>query len=200
MKIPFGWLPGHWGLKGNTRERARIEYEIQSPYERAIKLLDLRYIDMPDTPENNKRKQKELYNIQFANYKITESEYRTKCIELLDSPEREFEALEYLFEKDEITELEYQKELATLKKEPFFYFDIEYVDGAIELETTYNEIFISYLRKNGYTGETSEDVIDWYVRDCGRRISGDDIEDAPDTANAMTFVKSYKSESGTDYI
>jgi hypothetical protein len=24
--IPFGWMPGHWGLAGETRERAKIEY------------------------------------------------------------------------------------------------------------------------------------------------------------------------------
>ena len=27
--IPFGWLPGHWGLKGKTKERARAEYELE---------------------------------------------------------------------------------------------------------------------------------------------------------------------------
>lgn len=27
--IPFSWLPGSWGLKGETFERAKIEYELQ---------------------------------------------------------------------------------------------------------------------------------------------------------------------------
>ena len=38
--LPFGWLPGHWGLAGDTRERARIEYEYDG-FDRESQLLEL---------------------------------------------------------------------------------------------------------------------------------------------------------------
>ena len=38
--IPFKWLPGSWGLKGETFERARIEYELEG-LERKIALSHL---------------------------------------------------------------------------------------------------------------------------------------------------------------
>lgn len=27
--LPFGWLPGHWGLSGSMRELAKAEYELE---------------------------------------------------------------------------------------------------------------------------------------------------------------------------
>lgn len=40
IKLPFGWLPGTWGLKGKTREIAKAEYELEG-YELDRKLAEL---------------------------------------------------------------------------------------------------------------------------------------------------------------
>ena len=37
-KLPFGTLPGHWGLKGKTREIAKAEYELEG-YALELQLL-----------------------------------------------------------------------------------------------------------------------------------------------------------------
>lgn len=40
--IPFGWLPGHWGLKGKTREIAKAEYELEGD-ELELRLAEINY-------------------------------------------------------------------------------------------------------------------------------------------------------------
>ena len=41
FKLPFGTLPGHWGLKGKTREIAKAEYELEG-YELKKRLLEIK--------------------------------------------------------------------------------------------------------------------------------------------------------------
>jgi len=261
--IPFGWLPGHWGLKGTTREKAKIEYEEIDPYVREFKLIELKYKELPKTNEykiaeskeylelyfnygyyTEERYQYELVDLicdsderKFEGFKldlkyhhiteeqyqykllelikdeseqqrakldldlkynhITEDEYKLKTIDLLPEEEKRTSTLQYLLEKGDITVIEYEKELATLNNEPYFHFDIDYIDGSIELETVYNDIFVAYLKKHGYNGETSEEIIDWYVRDCGRRLSADD--DIEEIETGMSFIKSEKTDTGTSY-
>lgn len=45
--IPFGWLPGHWGLVGKTRERAQAEYDLEGK-ELDLKLAEIDYYDDSD--------------------------------------------------------------------------------------------------------------------------------------------------------
>jgi hypothetical protein len=44
FKLPFGWMPGHWGLKGKTRLRAQAEYEL-SGMELDLRLAEIDHAD-----------------------------------------------------------------------------------------------------------------------------------------------------------
>ena len=40
--LPFGWMPGHWGLKGTTRRIAEAEYYFTG-YDLDIRLAEIEY-------------------------------------------------------------------------------------------------------------------------------------------------------------
>jgi hypothetical protein len=72
MKIPFGWLPSSWGLKGTTREVAEAEYTLNG-LELDDKLAEIKYRDeAPETLTVAKLKNRKKHN------KITSHEYDIK--------------------------------------------------------------------------------------------------------------------------
>lgn len=71
--IPFGWLPGHWGLEGSLRERARIEYEYDGD-DRTIKLLELE--------EPTKETQKKILTLKVSNGMIDDHEFQMAIIDI----------------------------------------------------------------------------------------------------------------------
>lgn len=177
MKLPFNFLPGSWGLRGSTYERAKAEYELQG-YELEIKLANIDY--------KEKELQEEILKIEFKYKKISEEQYEAALIELMpDGPEKQKKTFENLFRFKHIDELEYNKEIATLNGDPFFHFDAEIVDGSMELQVIYNDLFVQYIKKFGYTDTTEEDAIDAYVRDFGRKISQTEDEELLDYNNEL---------------
>ena len=64
IKLRFGLMPGHWGLKGKTREIAKAEYEL-SGYELDIALLEIRKDEVDE-----KEYKRKLLDIQFKYQKI----------------------------------------------------------------------------------------------------------------------------------
>ena len=147
-----------------------------------------------DTPEY----QRERLLLDLKYKRITQIDYDKEIIKFLPESEKRLATLQYLMKYHEITQVEYEKEIATLNSKPYFHFTIEYVNGDIELDPVFNENFIEYLKGYGYNGETNDDIIEWYIRDCGRRISSDDIEDYQEE-NTLSFVKSERTSSGTSY-
>lgn len=84
-----------------------------------------------------------------------------------------------------------KKQIATEKGEPYvevITLDIDPnnpVQGAFELE--WNELFITKLRAEGYTGGTDEDVIDTWFQQVCRNIAIEEWETMPDSGPS-TFV------------
>lgn len=71
--IPFGWLPGHWGLAGKTRQQARVEYEYNG-VDREIKLLELE--------EQTKEVKKKILNLKSTSGMIDDHTYQTSIIDI----------------------------------------------------------------------------------------------------------------------
>lgn len=189
--IPFGWLPGHWGLRGQTREFARIDYEYSDDYDRAKHKAQLLY----DGDELSK-------NLLFIDLKydaIDKLEYERKLIEFISDPVKKAErTLEVLLESGEITQLEYEKEKATNDGLPWFHFDVEYAAGELELTVDWNAAYIEFLRATGYgnSAESAEQVIDEYIRDFGRKLSTDDQDEYQEHLG-HSFVKSQQEPDGS---
>lgn len=146
--IPFGWLPGHWGLEGSIRERARIEYEYDG-IDRDIKLLELGeptketkkkiltlkaeagviddhefQISMIDieTSDNPMANQLAKLKLDYDQGKISLHQYDLKCAELEHGPESTEYKLAILKQQvmlGEITDHEYEKKVATVLDQPW---------------------------------------------------------------------------------
>lgn len=71
--LPFGWLPGHWGLDGKIRQQARIEYEYDG-VDKDIKLLELE--------EPTKEIKKKILNLKATSGLITDDEFQTSIIDI----------------------------------------------------------------------------------------------------------------------
>lgn len=170
IKIPFGWLPGHWGLRGKIREEAKIFYEIDDPKERDYALLELKYRDNDD-PEKEKKKKIEILNLQKKYGDIDDFEYEIKLAEInnLDPEKMEEEKNEILFKYKKIDELEYERNKANIRKEPWIKIISEFIteiNGKPKLgfKFEWNEYFIKYLEENGYSGFSEEAIVDkWFT-------------------------------------
>ena len=86
--LPFGSVPGHWGLKGKTREIAKAEYELEGEaLER--KLVEINFSDEKDV-------QKELAKLDLKHNRITKYEYDRILIEIGIDDEKERD-IQYLY-------------------------------------------------------------------------------------------------------
>lgn len=190
--IPFGWLPGHWGLRGDTRELARIDYEHDDQYQRETKKAAIML--------NGDTLRRELMDIDLRHHKIDQRDYDMRMVEFLDDEKQKtLRTLEILRDNDEITELEYEKEVASVECRPWFHFDVDYVSGELELSVDWNSEYIEFLRSVGYGSESSateDDVIDEYVRDFGRKLSEDHPEDDNDQ-QGYSFIKTMRESNDT---
>lgn len=193
MKIPFNFWPGHWGLRGETRDIAKIEYEIDDPYERDVAKAKVRLHD--------EALERELLAIDLRYEKIDQHDYEMKRIDKIeDEEDRKIATLDLLLESGEITELEYDKEMHNIVGAPWFHIDVDYKSGELDVEVDWNASYVEFLKASGYgnASSTDEEIIDEYVRDFGRKLSEDDV-DAEDYAQELGygFVKEDDNEDGT---
>lgn len=191
FKLKFGVLPGHWGLKGKTREIAKAEYELEG-YELDRKLLEIH----KDEYEEEFYEKKVLALDRQYNH-ITEIEYNRALLKYLpDKKEAELKALELDKIENLISDNEYDKRVATVKGEPWVnVVEVEFDanksnEGSFELD--WNDHFINILKGNGYHGHTDEDMVSlWFTEMC-KNIAlqtydgvGTFTEDANDNIDGM---------------
>lgn len=159
--IPFGWLPGHWGLKGKTQERAKAEYELDG-YDLAIKLAIL------DSASETDYRRAEL-EIDFEYGNISEREYEYAVASFIeDETDREIQLLKLDYQYTDMKDLEYDKRLATLKKEPWVsVIDLNVREETGNFELDWNDAFVAELKEVGFSGMSDEDIVNaWFSRIC----------------------------------
>lgn len=166
MKLPFGYLPGHWGIKGKSREIAKAEYEL-SGFELKKELLRLN-VDM-FTPVQYQTKTFDLL-LEFG--KIDTAEYQRLVVSLIENKDqKELALLELDFKEGKLTDHEYQKKTATLKGLPFItvlsmdFNGAKSLEGSFELD--WNELFVEDLQAKGYIGGTPDNIVNqWFMEVC----------------------------------
>lgn len=182
FKIPFGWLPGHWGLKGPVREEAKIYYEISDPKERELALIELKYKNLNDE-KSLKNKKLEILNVRKKYNEVDDFEYEIQKVELVnDTKEKiEEEKNEILFKYEKISELEYERNRANIRKEPWikivseFLFDFNSVPK-LGFKFEWNDYFIKYLESNGYRGFNEESIVEKWFNDIVKNNILNDFE------------------------
>jgi hypothetical protein len=157
--IPFGWMPGHWGLKGTTRALARAEYEL-SGMELELRLVELRL------PSGNELETARL-QILKSHSRITEEEYAQRMIDLspVDDRQKELARLEHDLKLQRITQDQHDRRRADLLGEPWISMPRIHWNPAGKsrayFELEYNEHFLRQLRESGYSGEDTAMVNQW---------------------------------------
>lgn len=212
--IPFWCYPRHWGLKGQARELALIDFHFDG-LEAAIKRAEIQYltkyerdkaineiyfnhgsygefdfemnnvdIDLKHSKISKKASVSAKLDIQFKFGMIDEKTYDSELIELISDEDQKYtEALKFALKYDEITQTEYDRELATFNKEPWFSFDVEYDEDNNDLIMSfdYNEYFWKKLRAEGHPGVDEHEIIDNFIKDWGRKLATEDYNGDYDT-------------------
>jgi hypothetical protein len=197
FKLPFGSLPGHWGLKGKTRAIAQAEYELEG-YELECRLLEIE-------KDNYKARDYDvkLATINFKYSKINEFEYhRTLANAIEDVTQRELAILEVDRREGKVSDLEYEKKTATLKGEPWVtVINMDFSKGsALEgnFELDWNDQFVEKLKKEGYSGPTPDNIVNmWFMEVC-RNVAMEEFDGqgdfTGDSAANLEAVKRWSTE------
>lgn len=172
MKFPFWMYPAHWGLKGRMLEHAKIDYLIQDEIARETEHLKVDY--------TGKDLRERILLMKRDKGVLSANEYEDGLIDLIEDPKVKATAtLDVLRERGDITEQEYQKEIASRSDTPWFVFDVNYVNGELFMNSDWNDHFVSMLKDIGYGGQTEDDLVQSYIRDMGHKLTESDYDAEP---------------------
>lgn len=191
-KLPFGTLPGHWGLKGKTREIAKAEYELEG-YDLEKKLHSIKKDDMD--VEDWKRRD---WEIDHRYGKISKSEYNRLLLTLIeDDTQRALAEAELDFAEGKIKEIEYSKKIATIKGEPWVtvtnmdFTKGSSLEGSFELD--WNEFFVEKLKKEGYNAINPEAAVNMWFMELCRNVAMEEFGETGDfAANSESNLETFK--------
>jgi hypothetical protein len=199
FKLPFGTLPGHWGLAGKTREIAKAEYELEG-YDLEVRLHDLKKDDMEFDDWQRKR-----WDIDVKHFRMTPAIYKRMLVtQIKDDKQRALAELELDHAEGKVQELDYSKKLATLKGEPWVtVINMDFtkgtsLEGSFELD--WNEHFVEKLKAEGYTAVNPEAIVNqWFMELC-RNVALEEFDGTGDftadsEANLETFKRWNSAES-----
>lgn len=160
--IPFGWLPGHWGLRGTTREIARAEYEL-SGVELEKRLMEIRLADSPELIQRAK------LDLQLKHKEISQYDYDIACAEQeFQDSQLVVKKLEVDLKHGKITSQLFERKKADALGLPWVSMPvISWVPenaSRTYFELDYNEHFIKYLQEHGYTG-TEDEILNRWLND-----------------------------------
>lgn len=162
-------------------ERAKIEinrkYNPTSEYDFNKSIAELDYRMKKISVDEH---EKILLELRVKEGLITEKEYDASLIEnMADGDDKVLAAIEYAYKYGDINDTEYEKEIFTLRKEPWIYldFNINSETNEVDFIFDYNDYFVDKLKADGHPGSTEEELIDNFVRDLGRKMATDDYSD-----------------------
>jgi hypothetical protein len=165
--IPFGLLPGHWGIAGKSRAIAKAEYELVG-LEQELAILHIKQDEYTD--HDYITKQIELKN-KYDQYSTQIDYLRALANNIVNEDQRNLAILELDFKDSKITENEYQKQSATMRGEPWVtVLNMDFggelsLEGSFELD--WNDYFVANLIKEGYEGATPDAIVNlWFMTIC----------------------------------
>lgn len=170
-KIPFGLMPGHWGLKGKTRLRAQAEYELEG-MELDMRLAEIDHEDLV---------QRELaqLDVKLKHKQIDPYDYDVQynTIRLKDDPLLPEVLLNLELKHNRCNQSEHDRKLADLRSEPWVSMpDIKWdpADPSRSyFELDYNEHFVTMLRTHNYAGATDEQIVEKWLNDVCRSVAAE---------------------------
>lgn len=195
IKLPFGWLPGTWGLKGKTREIAKAEYELEG-YELDRKLAELNN----DDPV---KRSVEITKIDAKHNKISQYDCDISIAEkTLTGVDLAVRKLEIDLDHGKIDERQFAKDSATARGEPYIaVVESEYrpeddISG-LYFEFDWNEKWIETLIQHGYTGFNEEQIVQEWFKDLCRSVILEDAQTQPVPFNSSRVINRSVGPDGT---
>lgn len=177
FKLPFGWMPGHWGLKGKTRLRAQAEYEL-SGLELDMRLAEIDHDDA-------KAQQLAQLDVKLKHGVISTYEHDVQYnkLRLEGDPLLEEVLLDLELKHHRMSKLEHDRKLADLRSEPWVNMpDIKWdpADPSRSyFELDYNDHFVSFLRNNGYKGVSDDQIVESWLTEVCRAVAMDMAQTDP---------------------
>lgn len=156
--IPFGLMPGSWGLSGNTRKIAEAEYNFEPGYD-----LDLTILKIKEDEYTPQKYQIALLGLNKKYGKISDYTYEVQILELnkdnYKPKDFTIKNLELNRKYNAITESEYNYALAELieddTKKKLALLELEYREGKIkereyekQMATLHNEPWVCMVDMN----------------------------------------------------
>lgn len=187
MKIPFALWPYSWGLTGVDREVAKAKYYLDGE-QLDIKLANLRL--------TGKELQRELLSINHKYGHVTDYAFEKQIAEydFTDGIAKELYLKDVDLKYDFITQLEYDKAVATIRKQPWVNINkIELDENNVSLgnlELDWNEFFIEELHKHGFVSKDEDECVNLWLSTLCKNIaleefagmgSLDDLDDENET-------------------
>lgn len=198
FKLPFGTLPAHWGLAGRSKEIAKAEYELTG-YDLAKRLLELKEEDLELA--DFIRKNAEL-DLKFS--KIDKDTFDRRLADTIkDDKQRNLALLELDYRAGKVAQLEYEKQTATLKGEPWVnmvsmdFAKKTSLEGSFELD--WNDFFVEKLKSEGYQAPTPDLIVNqWFMEVC-RNVAMEEFDGTGDfTADSEANLESLKRWQGSE--
>lgn len=143
---------------------------IKDTYERELKKLNKKF-PTDVIRANSSEYVLALINLQFKYNKIDAYERDTKSVVAMSKEwtveAREEELLKIDLKYNKIDDIEYEKRLNDIRKNPWAKIHFNYDESGdpthIQTEVIYNEYFIKKLEKMGYSGETEDDLVESWL-------------------------------------
>ena len=201
MKVPFWVWPFSWGLSGVDREVAKAGYYLKGEQ------LERRLADLKLKGQQLDR---EMLRIDRDYFHITDYEFDIKDadFEFSEGTAKELHILDVKLKHKKITQTEYEKQVATVRKLPWVNITrIELDENNVSfgnLELDWNEYFIEELHKNGHVAKDEDESVNLWLASLCRNIaldefagmgSVDDLDDENETRQRTTPKKD-KLENG----
>jgi len=182
--IPFRWLPGSWGLAGPAYQEAEAYYYYDG-YDLDVRLAEIRC-------ENTKELDAKILDLQFEHGIIDEVEYDLKLAEMREEGlDKEIAILEAKARAGEIDPFEAEKEIATLKGEPWIRVIDDGINHALGVDGYYfefdwNSYWIEALREAGYMGRTDDAIVQAWFQDVCRQEASASLGAPPINGGIIT--------------
>lgn len=175
--IPFGWMPGHWGLQGKTRLIAQAEYELTGLE------LDLRLAEIQHDDPKAQALAKLDVRLKHKQIDAYEHDVETTKLKLEGDPLLNQLLLNVDLTHHRISQQEHDRKLADLKGEPWVNMPDMKWDPSDPTKSyfqlDYNDHFVTFLRSHNYTGVTDEQVVERWLNDVCRSVAQEISEEDP---------------------
>lgn len=164
MKLPFGFLPAHWGLKGKTKAIIQAEYELEG------ESLERKLAEINIEDENELALKFLTFDRKYKHITKEDYDYKYAKLKFTDGHEGTLATLELDKKYNKITNMEYEKAVYSLEDKPWVgvtgsEYNPEHGTSGFAFELDWNDAFVDMCVIAGYSGSNDEQIVEQWFED-----------------------------------